>query len=50
MLLVSCNEGSNAALIFVPPFGWLTVVSRTAYPQNASKLFSPPWLDFFQDG
>jgi hypothetical protein len=50
MLLMGCNEGSNAALIFVPPFGRFTVVCRAVYAQDASESFPPSRLDFFQDG
>lgn len=49
MLLVSGNEGSNTALIFVPLPGWLTVVCRTVYLQDASKSLPPSWFDLFQD-
>lgn len=50
MLLVGCNEGSNAAFVFILLFGWLTVVSSAVYAQGASELFPPSWLDFIQNG
>jgi hypothetical protein len=50
VLLVDCNEGSYAALIFVSLLVWCPVVRRTVDMQDASKLAAPSWLDFFQDG
>lgn len=49
MLLMSCNEGSNAALIFAALLGRVTVVCGAVDTQDASKSFPPSWIDFFQD-
>jgi hypothetical protein len=50
MLLVSGQYGRNVCRVLASLFAWSPVVARPAYGKDASKMFPPSWLDFFQDG